>query len=54
MQPMVLPVVGGMIFDVVSLFSVPVFFTWFWERKLARAAARTPAPLAIPSAQPTP
>jgi Cu(I)/Ag(I) efflux system membrane protein CusA/SilA len=54
MQPMVLPVVGGMIFDVVSLFSVPVFFTWFWERKLARAAARSPAPLAIPSAQPSP
>lgn len=40
MQPMVLPVVGGMIFDVVSLFSVPVFFTWFWEWKLARQAAR--------------
>ncbi|MBI4626008.1 MAG: efflux RND transporter permease subunit [Verrucomicrobia bacterium] len=38
MQPMVLPVVGGMIFDVVSLFSVPVFFTWYWERKLAREA----------------
>jgi copper/silver efflux system protein len=36
MQPMVLPVVGGMIFDVVSLFSVPVFFTWYWERRLAR------------------
>ncbi len=54
MQPMVLPVVGGMIFDIVSLFSVPVFFTWFWERKLARQAARTPAPLAIPSAQPSP
>ncbi len=54
MQPMVLPVVGGMIFDIVSLFSVPVFFTWFWERKLARQAARSPAPLAIPSAQPSP
>jgi len=36
MEPMILPVVGGMIFDVVSLFSVPVFFTWYWERKLAR------------------
>jgi Cu(I)/Ag(I) efflux system membrane protein CusA/SilA len=52
MQPMVLPVVGGMIFDVVSLFSVPVFFTWYWERKLARQAARTPAPLSVPSTQP--
>jgi Cu(I)/Ag(I) efflux system membrane protein CusA/SilA len=38
MTPMVLPVVGGMVFDVVSLFSVPVFFTWYWERKLAREA----------------
>ncbi len=27
---MVLPVVG-MIFDLVSLFSVPVVFTWYWE-----------------------
>ena len=41
MVPMVLPVVGGMIFDVVSLFSVPVFFTWYWERRLAREAAAT-------------
>lgn len=49
MQPMVLPVVGGMAFDVVSLFSVPVFFTWYWERKLARAqpaTAAAPAPAA--------
>jgi Cu(I)/Ag(I) efflux system membrane protein CusA/SilA len=44
MQPMVLPVVGGMLFDVVSLFSVPVFFTWYWERKLARAPATQPVP----------
>jgi Cu(I)/Ag(I) efflux system membrane protein CusA/SilA len=47
MIPMVLPVVGGMIFDIVSLFSVPVFFTWHWERKLAResevTAAQAPA-----------
>jgi len=47
MQPMVLPVVGGMLFDLVSLFSVPVFFTWYWERKLARtspaAGSRTTA-----------
>ncbi len=39
MQPMVLPVVGGMFFDLVSLFSVPVFYTWYWERRLAREAA---------------
>lgn len=38
MVPMVLPVVGGMIFDLVSLFSVPVYFTWYWERRLAREA----------------
>lgn len=36
MQPMVLPVIGGMIFDFASLFSVPVFFAWYWEWKLAR------------------
>ncbi len=40
MQPMVLPVVGGMIFDIVSLFSVPVFFTWYWERKLSGSQTR--------------
>ncbi|MCU0794209.1 MAG: efflux RND transporter permease subunit, partial [Opitutaceae bacterium] len=40
MLPMVLPVVGGMIFDIVSLFSVPIFFSWYWERKLARAQRR--------------
>ncbi len=46
MQPMVLPVVGGMLFDVISLFSVPVFFTWYWERRLAREAkAREQVPL---------
>jgi Cu(I)/Ag(I) efflux system membrane protein CusA/SilA len=46
MIPMVLPVVGGMIFDLVSLFSVPVFYTWYWERRLAResAAAAADAP----------
>ena len=49
MQPMVLPVVGGMIFDLVSLFSVPLYFSWYWERRLARAAPvsanhSTPAP----------
>ena len=53
MQPMVLPVVGGMIFDIVSLFSVPVFFTWFWERKLSRQAAAAPLLSATPAPQPT-
>lgn len=38
MLPMVLPVVGGMVFDIISLFSVPVYFTWYWERRLAREA----------------
>ena len=42
MQPMVLPVIGGMLFDFVSLFAVPVFYVWFWERKFAREARRMP------------
>jgi Cu(I)/Ag(I) efflux system membrane protein CusA/SilA len=42
MIPMVLPVIGGMVFDIVSLFSVPVFFTWYWERRLAREATAAP------------
>ncbi len=42
MQPMILPVVGGMLFDLVSLFSVPVFFTWYWERRLARVTPSSP------------
>jgi Cu(I)/Ag(I) efflux system membrane protein CusA/SilA len=37
MTPMILPVVGGMLFDLASLFSVPIFYAWYWERKLARA-----------------
>ena len=54
MQPMVLPIVGGMIFDVISLFSVPVFFTWYWERRLAREAAnRALGAPAIPSSRVT-
>jgi len=44
MVPMVLPVVGGMVFDVISLFSVPVFFTWYWERRLAREATAKVVP----------
>jgi copper/silver efflux system protein len=43
MEPMILPVVGGMIFDIVSLFSVPVFYTWYWERRLAREAEQAAA-----------
>ena len=35
---MMLPVIGGMSFDIASLFSVPVFFAWYWERRLAREA----------------
>jgi len=44
MQPMILPVVGGMVVDYISLFSVPVYYAWWWERKLARRAAALPAP----------
>ncbi len=36
MRPMVLPVIGGMIADYLSLFSVPVFYAWWWERRLAK------------------
>lgn len=49
MVPMVLPVVGGMLFDIVSLFSVPVFFTWYWERRLAREAEAEAAMGAVAS-----
>lgn len=38
MAPMMLPVIGGMIFHIASLFSIPVFFAWYWERRLAREA----------------
>jgi copper/silver efflux system protein len=38
MAPMMLPVIGGMIFDIASLFSVPVFYAWYWERRLKREA----------------
>jgi Cu(I)/Ag(I) efflux system membrane protein CusA/SilA len=51
MLPMVLPVVGGMVFDLISLFSIPVFFTWYWERRLARTSpAPAVAPLPAPPA----
>ncbi len=39
MAPMMLPVIGGMIFDLASLFSVPVFYAWYWERRLKRERA---------------
>ena len=52
MRPMVLPVIGGMVADLLSLFSVPVFYAWWWERRLARTkAARLPgasAPVVAP------
>jgi Cu(I)/Ag(I) efflux system membrane protein CusA/SilA len=38
MRPMVLPVIGGMIADLISLFSVPVFYAWFWEWRLRRTS----------------
>jgi copper/silver efflux system protein len=44
MRPMVLPVVGGMIADFISLFSVPVIYAWWWERKLARGNIEHRAP----------
>jgi len=36
MQPMALPIFGGMLVDVISLFMVPVMMSWWLERKLAR------------------
>jgi copper/silver efflux system protein len=36
MRPMVLPVIGGMVADLISLFSVPVFYAWYWERRLVK------------------
>jgi copper/silver efflux system protein len=36
MQPMVLPVIGDILFDFISLFAIPVFYVWHWDRKFAR------------------
>ena len=36
MRPMVLPVIGGMIADFISLFSVPVLYAWWWDKWLKR------------------
>lgn len=36
MQPMALPLVGGMTFELVTLFVVPVVYSWMMERKVAR------------------
>jgi Cu(I)/Ag(I) efflux system membrane protein CusA/SilA len=49
MRPMVLPVIGGMVADLLSLFSVPVFYAWWWEAKLGREARRLGAAAAQPS-----
>ncbi|MCK6491167.1 MAG: efflux RND transporter permease subunit [Planctomycetes bacterium] len=49
MRPMVLPVIGGMVADLLSLFSVPVFYAWWWEAKLGREARRLGAGAAQPS-----
>jgi Cu(I)/Ag(I) efflux system membrane protein CusA/SilA len=40
MRPMVLPVIGGMLADLISLFSVPVFFAWWWERRLKHTTTK--------------
>ena len=52
---MVLPVIGGMLADRISLFSVPVYYPWWWERNLARqqqAPSSSPAHHAQPTATP--
>ena len=38
MRPIVLPVIGGMLADYISLFSVPVFYAWWWEHRICRSA----------------
>ena len=42
MRPMVLPVIGGMLADYLSLFSVPVFYAWWWEWRLLRQDSVSP------------
>jgi len=40
MQPMALPIFGGMLVDVISLFMVPAMMSWWLERKLLNELAR--------------
>ena len=60
MRPMVLPIIGGMLADLISLFSVPVFYAWWWERKLIREQQRLgtadaqPSSPQIPDVRPAP
>lgn len=39
MQPMALPIIGGMVADLVSLFSLPVIYSWFQERRIRKLEA---------------
>ncbi len=41
MQPMALPCIGGMLVDLISLFSVPCLYCLAWEWRLARLARRS-------------
>lgn len=41
MRPMALPVVGGMMVELLTLFVVPVLWSWGWETKLRVSDART-------------
>ena len=49
MQPMALPCIGGMLIDLISLFSVPCLYCLVWERRLERAGA-----VAVHAAAPPP
>ncbi len=51
MRPMVLPVIGGMLADYISLFSVPIFYAWWWEQRIIRATRAADA-AAFPSPHP--
>lgn len=38
LQPMALPLMGGLAISLITLFTVPAFFSWTQERKLSRGA----------------
>ncbi|MBA2479265.1 MAG: efflux RND transporter permease subunit [Planctomycetes bacterium] len=37
MTPMALPIIGGMCVNLVSVFTVPCVYAWYWERRVRRA-----------------
>lgn len=49
MQPMALPLVGGMSFELITLFVVPVIYSWMMERKVLRGEVAREAEIGIHS-----